>query len=99
MNLNPSQPVGEMEREELVKLGYALRNFDGFESPDSKCLSPIGKDDFLHSIKSLFNASMVYYSIRGPSEWQGNPFVIEAVLATGDEFPRSDIPTLYRFAN
>ncbi|MHA2358714.1 MAG: DNA topoisomerase VI subunit B [Candidatus Thorarchaeota archaeon] len=99
MNLNPSQPVGEMEREELVKLGHALRNFDGFESPDSKCLSPIGKNDFLHSIKSLFNASMAYYSVRGPSEWQGNPFVIEAVLATGDEFPRSDIPSLYRFAN
>ena len=99
MNLNPSQIVGELKREELARLGTSLRSYDGFENPDSKCLSPIGKDDFLHSVTSLLNASMAYYSIRGPSEWQGNPFVIEAVLATGDDFPRSDIPTLYRFAN
>jgi DNA topoisomerase-6 subunit B len=33
--------------------------------------------------------------VAGP----GNPFVIEAILATGDDFPRSDIPTLYRFVN
>ena len=99
MNLNSTQIVGELTREELARLGTALRSYDGFEIPDSKCLSPIGKEEFLHSVTSVLNASMAYYSIRGPSEWQGNPFVIEAVLATGDEFPRSDIPTLYRFAN
>ena len=99
MNLNPSQIVGELKREELARLGTSLRSYDGFEKPNSKCLSPIGKIDFLHSVTSLFNASMAYYSIRNPSEWQGNPFVIEAVLAIGDDFPRSDIPTLYRFAN
>jgi DNA topoisomerase-6 subunit B len=37
--------------------------------------------------------------MRGLSEYQGNPFVLEAVLAVGDDFPRSDTPTLYRFAN
>ncbi len=99
MNLNPNHVVGNLKREELTRLGTALRNYDGFENPDSKCLSPIGKVDFLKSVESLFNTSSAYYSLRGPSEWQGNPFVIEAVLATGDDFPRSDIPTLYRFAN
>lgn len=99
MNLDPTQTVSEIEREGLARLGTALRNYDGFEKPDSKCLSPIGKHEFVHSVASLFNTSTAHYSMRGPSEWQGNPFVIEAVLATGDEFPRSDTPTLYRFAN
>ncbi|MFW9808755.1 MAG: DNA topoisomerase VI subunit B [Candidatus Thorarchaeota archaeon] len=99
MNLNPNQVIGNLKREELTRLGTALRNYDGFENPDSKCLSPIGKAEFLKSVSSLFNTSAAYYSLRGPNEWQGNPFLIEAVLATGDDFPRSDIPALYRFAN
>ncbi|MHA2177789.1 MAG: DNA topoisomerase VI subunit B [Candidatus Thorarchaeota archaeon] len=99
MNLDPAQIVGEIEREDLARLGNSLRDYDGFEKPDSKCLSPIGKHEFIQSVASLFNTSSTHYSMRGPSEWQGNPFVIEAVLATGDDFSRSDTPTLYRFAN
>jgi DNA topoisomerase-6 subunit B len=99
INLDPSKKVGDMEREDLTRLGTVLRNYDGFDRPDSRCLSPIGKREFTHSVASQFNTSMTHYSVRGPSEWQGNPFLVEAVLATGDEFPRSDTPTLYRFAN
>jgi DNA topoisomerase-6 subunit B len=99
MNLDSTKKVRDMKREDLTRLGTALRNYDGFERPDSRCLSPIGKQEFVHSVASQFNTSMTHYSIRGPSEWQGNPFLVEAVIATGDEFPRSDTPTLYRFAN
>ncbi|MFW9815719.1 MAG: DNA topoisomerase VI subunit B [Candidatus Thorarchaeota archaeon] len=99
MNMDASKKVSEMKREDLTRLGTALRKYDEFEKPDSRCLSPIGKQEFDHAVSSQFNTSMTHYSMRGPSEWQGNPFVVEAVLATGDEFPRSDTPTLYRFAN
>ena len=99
MNLNPNQPISELTRDELSHLAQALRKYDGFERPDSKCLSTIGKDDFLKAITSVFNTKTAEYASRGVSEWQGNPFIIEAVLATGDDFPRSDIPTLYRFVN
>lgn len=99
MNLDPNMKVDEIDREGLSRLGTALRNYEGFGKPDSRCLSPIGKQEFVHSISSVFNTSAAYYSMRGPSEWQGNPFLIEAVLVTGDDFPRSDNPTLYRFAN
>jgi len=99
MNMNPHQIVGEMTREDLTKLGTSLRSYDGFEKPDSGCLSPIGKQEFVRSVASQFNTTLTHYSVRGPSEWQGNPFVIEAVLATGDDFPRSDTPSLFRFAN
>jgi len=99
MNMDSRKRVGEMEREDLASLGTALRNYDGFERPDSSCLSPIGKQEFIHSIATQFNTSLTHYSMRGPCEWQGHPFIVEAVLATGDEFPRSDTPSLYRFAN
>jgi len=99
MNLSPNKIISELTRDELSHLAQALRKYDGFERPDSKCLSIIGKDDFLKSITSVFNTKTAEYSIRGVSEWQGNPFIIEAVLATGDDFPNSDIPTLYRFVN
>jgi len=99
MNLNPNRIISELNRDELSQLAHALRKYDGFERPDSKCLSPIGKSDFLSATSSVFNVKLVEYASRGVSEWQGNPFVIEAILATGDDFPRSDVPTLYRFVN
>jgi DNA topoisomerase-6 subunit B len=99
MNFNPDQVVSELTRNELSHLAQALRKYDGFERPDSKCLSTIGKSDFLKATTSVFNVKTVEYANRGVSEWQGNPFIIEAVVASGDDFPRSDIPTLYRFVN
>lgn len=99
MNLNPNSIISELTRDELSQLAHALRKYDGFERPDSKCLSPIGKSGFLNATASVFNVKLAEYASRGVSEWQGNPFVIEAILATGDDFPRSDIPTLYRFVN
>jgi DNA topoisomerase-6 subunit B len=99
MNLNPTLIVSELTRDELARLAQAMRKYDGFERPDSKCLSIIGKSDFLNATTSVFNVRQAEYASRSVSEWQGNPFVIEAILATGDDFPRSDIPTLYRFVN
>jgi DNA topoisomerase-6 subunit B len=99
MNLNPNRIISELTRDELAQLAHALRKYDGFERPDSKCLSTIGKSEFLNATNSVFNVRQAEYASRGVHEWQGNPFVIEAILATGDDFPRSDIPTLYRFVN
>jgi DNA topoisomerase-6 subunit B len=99
MNLNPNRIISELTRDDLAQLAQALRKYDGFERPDSKCLSPIGKNDFLNATTSVFNVRQAEYARRGVNEWQGNPYVIEAILATGDDFPRSDIPTLYRFVN
>ncbi|MDH4214738.1 MAG: DNA topoisomerase VI subunit B [Candidatus Thorarchaeota archaeon] len=99
VSFDPARKVSSLTRDDFGRLSTALRKFDGFENPDSKSLSPIGKEAFLAGIKSTFNTVSVYYSSRGPSEWQGNPFIVEGVIAIGDAFPRSDIPILYRFAN
>lgn len=97
--IDSSRRVNTLTRDELGKISTALRKFDGFDVPESKSLSPIGEYEFLNSVSSVFNTSSIYYARRGPSDWQGNPFIIEGVLALGDDFPLSDVPSLYRFAN
>jgi DNA topoisomerase-6 subunit B len=99
ISFDSARKVSSLTRDDFGRLCTALRKFDGFENPDSKSLSPIGKEAFLAGIKSTFNTSSQHYSIRAPSEWQGNPFIVEGAIAIGDDFPCSDIPTLYRFAN
>jgi DNA topoisomerase-6 subunit B len=99
VSFDPSRKVKSLTRDELSRISTALRKYNGFETPDSKSLSPIGKESFLLGIQSVFNTTSCNYSQKGPSEWQGNPFIVEGAIAIGDDFPRTDIPTLYRFAN
>jgi DNA topoisomerase-6 subunit B len=99
MGLHPDTEVKALNREELSLLGTVLRSFDGFGRPDSRSLSPVGQDDFHKSVESTFNASLVRFAGRGPSEWEGNVFMLEGVVCYGDEFPAADIPSMYRFAN
>lgn len=99
VSIEPSLKVNSLSRDEVKRLSTALRRFDGFGRPDSKCLSPIGDEPFLTAVDSLFNASWSKYARRGPVEWEGNPFLVEGVIAATGEFPRSDFPTVFRFAN
>ncbi|MHA2141303.1 MAG: DNA topoisomerase VI subunit B [Candidatus Thorarchaeota archaeon] len=99
LGLNPNVRIDSLDREIISRLSVSLRQFDGFDRPESKCLSPIGEEDFQQSVKSLFNASWSQYAKRKPSEWQGNPFLVEGVAAFGNDFPRADTPSIYRFAN
>ncbi len=97
--LDPRKNVGSFTREEVSHLSAALRSFDGFGRPEADCLSPLGKEVFMTSVGATFEVSFSAYSKREPSEWDGNPFIIEGVLAIGPRFPPSEVPTLYRFAN
>jgi len=97
--LDGRKRVGSLGREEVARLSTALRSFDGFARPESACLSPLESVSFLKSVKSVFDVSFCSYSRRGPSEWEGNPFIVEGVLAVSHQFPESDVPMLYRFAN
>jgi DNA topoisomerase-6 subunit B len=99
MNLDSRRCVSSLTRQDLIRMSAGLRKYSGFEGPDSRSLSPIGKDAFLLGVQSVYNTSSVYYSCRAPAEWDGNALAIEGVLAAGDDFPRSDIPTIHRFAN
>jgi DNA topoisomerase-6 subunit B len=97
--LSPSVRIDSLDRATVSRLSVSLRQFEGFGRPESRCLSPIGEEAFLQSIESLFSASWSQYAKRNPSEWQGNPFFVEGIAAFGSNFPRTDTPTIYRFAN
>ena len=99
IGFNTGIKMEALTRADLSRLSSSLRRFDGFGRPDSGCLSPIGEEPFLASLESLFNPSWNQYSRQTPSEWQGNPFFVEGVIAYGSEFSHVDTPTLYRFAN
>jgi DNA topoisomerase-6 subunit B len=96
--MNPRQPVVSLCTDELSQLSHALVKYDGFKSPDGACLSPIGKPAFSHAVQSLFNATDLRYAHRGPCEWEGNPFIIEGVIAHEEE-THASVPRLFRFAN
>ncbi|MHA1882967.1 MAG: DNA topoisomerase VI subunit B [Candidatus Thorarchaeota archaeon] len=99
MNMDSRRTMRTFQRDDLSRLSVALQQFDGFNRPESNCLSTIGKNEFLGSVKKTYGLELGYYTSSVPSEWNGHPFIIECVLATSGKFPKTDIPTLYRFAN
>ncbi|MBN2228051.1 MAG: DNA topoisomerase VI subunit B [Candidatus Thorarchaeota archaeon] len=99
ISFDPNQETNTLTRDDLSRISEALRKYDDFESPDPRSLSPIGKSPIIDGLNSTFNVSNIHYSIRPPSEWQGNPFIVEGAIVLSDDFARSEIPTLYRFAN
>ncbi|MGD9381231.1 MAG: DNA topoisomerase VI subunit B [Candidatus Thorarchaeota archaeon] len=99
LSLDSSVIIESLSRADISRLSTSLRRFDGFGRPDSKCLSPVGEEAFLLSVRSLFSPSWIQYSKQKPSEWQGNPFFVEGIIALGSKFPKADTPTLYRFTN
>ncbi|NHI83475.1 MAG: DNA topoisomerase VI subunit B [Candidatus Thorarchaeota archaeon] len=99
MNIDPKTPLDVLTRQDISRLCQGMRHYDGFCSPDSKCLSPIGEASFTAGVRSTFNTSFLSYGRQGVFEWQGNPVILEGVLAVGDSFSVSDTPTLYRMAN
>ena len=99
LRMDPNQPMNSFSRQELIHLSHSLRNYGEFGRPKPDCLSPIGKEQFLSSVKSEYHATSVSYASRGPLEWDGFPYVLEGVLAVGNIFPQREIPSLFRFAN
>lgn len=98
-NIDPRTIVGKLDRTALSYLSNSLRRYAEFGKPTSDCLSPIGKDAFLSAIRSEYGPIAAVYAQRGPLEWDGFPYIIEGVLASGESFEKSEIPTLVRFAN
>ncbi|RLI62545.1 MAG: DNA topoisomerase VI subunit B [Candidatus Thorarchaeota archaeon] len=96
--IDSKKRVGELTREEILSLSNALQKLDGIARPDASCLSPVGKEAFSTAVTRLYSPRFTAYSLRGPSEWSGNPFMIEGVLALV-EGSSSDFPVLLRFAN
>jgi DNA topoisomerase-6 subunit B len=68
-------------------------------APPTNCLSPIGQERILASLKQQIKADFYAASSRSPAVYRGNPFQVEVGLAYGGDLPADDLVSLYRFAN
>ncbi|MGY5876506.1 MAG: DNA topoisomerase VI subunit B, partial [Candidatus Thorarchaeota archaeon] len=89
-NIDPTRIISSLTRDEMVQLSSLLQKFNGFNRPDSICLSPIGSEPFTRAIQSNFDVSFIKYIQRKPVEWFGNPFIVEGVLAVSADFAKAD---------
>jgi DNA topoisomerase-6 subunit B len=92
--------IGEIDENILDRLYKSLKSFEGFISPSSEVLSPIGEKIFYEGIKKEFSPEYIDVITRPPSSYQGHPFIIEAALAYGGTIPGNPGEiVLYRYAN
>jgi DNA topoisomerase-6 subunit B len=68
-------------------------------SPPTDCLSPIGEERILTSLKEQIRADFYAAVTRSPAVYRGNPFLVEVGLAYGGDLPADDLAAIYRYAN
>lgn len=68
-------------------------------APPTNCLSPIGEDRLVASLKQQIEADFYLAVTRPPAVYRGNPFQIEVGMAYGGKLESEELVTLLRFAN
>jgi len=68
-------------------------------APPTDCLSPIGEERLLASLREQIKADFYGAVTRSPSVYRGNPFQIEVGVAFGGDLPTDELVGLYRYAN
>jgi len=69
-------------------------------APPTNCLSPIGEDLLLASLRhQVPQAGFYTATTRSPAVYRGNPFQVEVALAHGGGLAADEPIQLYRFAN
>ena len=99
--LDPGRDPKSLGPDEVVQLVRAMREFEGFISPDASCLSPLGPELLEAGVRKELKPEFVAVCQRRPSAYGGHPFIVEAAIAYGGQVPapRGGKITLYRFAN
>ncbi len=67
--------------------------------PPMNCLSPIGEERILASLRQQVEADYYDAVTRSPSVYRGNPFQIEVGLAYGGALGAEDLASVFRYAN
>src|SRR5437899_11733366 len=103
-----NQTPRNMSAQDMVKLVNAMKNYDGFLSPDPTCLSPLGEDLMETGIKKELGitdeeietgSAFVTTLQRRPATYAGFPFIIEVGLASSKQIEMQGKIPLFRFAN
>ena len=86
-------------RPDEVERLYEAINATKLMAPPTDCLSPIGEELILQSLREQLQADFYTARTRKPSVYRGNPFLVEVGLAYGGDLPADELVTLHRFAN
>lgn len=98
LSFDPNRKIESLTRDEIVRISNAFQNYEGFDKPESQCLSPIGKGPLTEVLNRLYPSASIKYESRGPFEWNGHPTILEGAVVITDS-PADEIPILVRFAN
>lgn len=96
--LQPTTSPKRVTPEAAERLIAAIRDTK-IPAPPTNCLSPIGEDQILASLKEQFEAEFYTAVTRSPSVYRGNPFQVEVGIAWGGKLPADELATVYRYAN
>ncbi len=96
--LQPTTSPRRVTPEAAERLIQSIRE-TRIPAPPTNCLSPIGEERILASLKEQIAAGFYAGATRSPAVYRGNPFQVEVGLAYGGELPADDLVTVYRYAN
>ena len=96
--LKPEAKCHLLRPEEVEKL-YEATAATRLMAPPTDCLSPIGEELILKSLKQQVQAEFFTARTRRPSVYRGNPFLVEVGIAHGGDLAADDLMSLHRFAN
>ncbi|MCK4305506.1 MAG: DNA topoisomerase VI subunit B, partial [Candidatus Eisenbacteria sp.] len=97
-NLTPKSRPKRLTVQDTETLHSAL-SLVKIMSPPTNCLSPIGEELLLNTLRSRVEADFYTTVERSPAVYRGNPFQIEVGLAYGGGLPGDELVELYRYAN
>ena len=97
-NVYPNARPSRIAKQEADNLLKAIRK-QKFMSPPTDCLSPIGDELLIKSLKKEFDAEFYTAITRPASVYRGNPFRIEAAIAYGGSLEKDKPAEIIRFAN
>ncbi|MEW6440178.1 MAG: DNA topoisomerase VI subunit B [bacterium] len=96
--LKPEAKVHLLTAEEAERLFRAIGRTK-LMAPPTDCLSPIGENVILKSLREQIRADFYTAKSRSPVVYRGNPFLVEAGIAYGGELAADEPIALHRFAN
>jgi len=96
--LHPKSSPKRVTADAAEKLITSIRQVR-IPAPPTNCLSPIGEERLLASLKEQIAADFYAAVSRSPAVYRGNPFQVEVGVAYGGDLTGDDLMPLYRFAN
>ena len=94
----PSDRMGLLGNEDLVRLSDSLQRYTDFLAPDPTCLAPLGAEPLEKGMQKFFEPDFCAVVQRPASAYSGFPFVVEMGIAYGGGIATRGAK-VYRFAN